>query len=87
MAGREGAVEQGGSLGEFERRQLEKLGRGSDELGGDVASAAGATHVVEGLRDGGQVKGLGGMGTVPIRGASIGNSDHPLCANCSKCPF
>ena len=49
MAGREGAIEQGGSLGEFVRRQLEKLGRGSDELGGDVASAAGAAHVVEGL--------------------------------------
>ena len=61
MARREGAVEQGGSLGEFERRQLEKLGRGSDELGGNIASAAGAAHVVESLRAGCQVKCLGGM--------------------------
>ena len=60
MAGCEGAVEQGGGLGEFDWRQLEKPGRGADELGGDVASAAGAAHVVEGLLDGGHVDFLGG---------------------------
>ncbi len=59
-AGREGAVEQGGGLGELNGLQLEKVGCGPDELGGDVASAAGAAHVVEGLRDGGQVEFLGG---------------------------
>ena len=62
MAGYEGAVEAGGGLGEFDRRQLEKVGGGADELGGDVASAAGAAHVVEGLLDGGHVEFLGGKG-------------------------
>lgn len=60
MAGYEGAVETGGGFGEFDRRQLEKPGRGTDELGGDVASAAGAAHVIEGLLDGGHVVFLGG---------------------------
>ena len=60
MAVCEGAVELGGSLGEFDGRQLEKVGSGVDELGGDVASAAGAAHVVEGLSDGGHVEFLGG---------------------------
>ena len=60
MAGCEGAVETGGGLGEFNRRQLEKVGCGADELGGDVASAAGAAHVVEGLPDDGHVEFLGG---------------------------
>ena len=43
MAGRKGAVEAGGGLGEFNRRQLEKVGGGTDELGGDVASVDGVT--------------------------------------------
>ncbi len=60
MAGCEGAVELGGGLGEFDWRQLEKASGGADELGGDVASAAGAAHVVEGLPDGGHVEFLGG---------------------------
>ena len=60
MAGCEGAVEASGGLGEFDWRQLEKPGGGTDELGGDVASAAGAAHVVEGLPDGGHVEFLGG---------------------------
>ena len=47
MAGCEGAVETGGGFGEFDWRQLEKTGGGADELGGDVASAAGTAHVVE----------------------------------------
>ena len=42
MAGCEGAVEASGGLGEFDWRQLEKPGGGTDELGGDVASAAGS---------------------------------------------
>ena len=60
VAGCEGAVETGGGLGEFDRRQLEKASGGADELGGDVASAAGAAHVIEGLPDGGHVDFLGG---------------------------
>ena len=52
MAGCEGAVELGGGLGEFDRRQLEKPGGGTDESGGNVASATGAAHVVDGLPDG-----------------------------------
>ena len=60
MAGCEGAIETGGGFGEFDRRQLEKPSGGSDELGGDVASAAGVAHVVEGLHDGGYVDFLGG---------------------------
>ena len=60
MAGCEGAVETGGGFGEFGWRQLEKVSGGTDELGGDVASAAGAAHVVEGLPDGGHVAFLGG---------------------------
>ena len=60
MAGCEGTVEPGSGLGEFDRRQREKVGRGADEPGGDVASAAGATHVVKGLPDGGHVEFLGG---------------------------
>ena len=60
MAGCEGAVETGGGLGEFNWRHFEKPGCGADELGGDVASAAGAAHVVEGLPDGGHVEFLGG---------------------------
>ena len=52
MAGYEGAVETGGGLGEFNRRQLEKTGSGADEPGGNVASATGAAHVVDGLSDG-----------------------------------
>ena len=55
MAGYEGAVETGGGLGEFDWRQLEKASGGADELGGDVASAAGAAHVVEGLPDDGHI--------------------------------
>lgn len=42
VAGRKGAVETGGGFGEFGRRQFEAAGGGADELGGDVASAAGA---------------------------------------------
>jgi hypothetical protein len=60
VAGCEGTVEQGGGFGEFGWRQFEKMGCGADKLGGDVASTAGAAHVVEGLRDGGYVKFLGG---------------------------
>ena len=60
MAGCEGTVEPGGGFGELNWRKLEKVGRGADELGGDIASAAGAAHVVEGLPDGGHVKFLGG---------------------------
>ncbi len=55
MTGHEGAVESSGGFGEFDWFQLEKSGGGTDELGGDVASAAGAAHVVEGLFDGGHV--------------------------------
>ena len=55
MVGHEGAVEHGGGFGEFDWRQLESPGRGADELGGDVASAAGAAHVVKGLFDSGHV--------------------------------
>ena len=43
VAGCERAVETGGSLGEFDMRQLEKASGGADKLGGDVASATGAT--------------------------------------------
>ena len=60
MACYEGAVETGGGFREFDGRHFEKPSGGADELGGDVASAAGAAHVVEGLRDGGYVKFLGG---------------------------
>ena len=60
MAGCEGAVETGGGFGEFDGRHFEKPSGGADELGGDVASAAGAAHVVEGLPDGGHVAFLGG---------------------------
>ena len=60
MAGYEGAVETGGGFGEFDGRHFEKPGGGADELGGDVASAAGAAHVVEGLLDCGHVEFLGG---------------------------
>ena len=60
MAGCEGAVETGGGFGEFDWFQLEKSGGGADEPGGDVASTAGAAHVVEGLFDGGHVDFLGG---------------------------
>ena len=62
MTGHEGAVEPGGGFGEFDWRQLEKSGGGADELGGDVASAAGASHVIEGLLDGDHVEFLGGKG-------------------------
>ena len=62
MAGCEGAVEAGGGFGEFARRHFEKASGGTDELGGDVASTAGAAHVVEGLLDGGHVEFLGGKG-------------------------
>ena len=60
MADREGAVEAGGGFGEFDWRHFEKAGGGADKLGGDVASAAGAAHVVESLPDGGHVAFLGG---------------------------
>ena len=50
MAGCEGAVEPGGGFGELSWCQFEKSGGGADEFGGDVASAAGAAHVVECLR-------------------------------------
>ena len=60
MAGCEGAVETGGGFGEFDGRHFEKPSGGADELGGDVASAAGAAHVVEGLFDGDHVDLLGG---------------------------
>ena len=60
MACYEGAVETGGGFREFDGRHFEKPGCGADKLGGDVASAAGATHVVEGLPDGGHVAFLGG---------------------------
>ena len=56
VAGCEGAVETGGGFGEFARRHFEKASGGTDELGGDVASAAGAAHVVEGLLDCGHVE-------------------------------
>ena len=62
MAGCEGAVETGGGFGEFNWRHFEKPGCGADELGGNVASAAGAAHVVEGLLDSGHVEFLGGKG-------------------------
>ena len=55
MAGCEGAVEPGGGFGELSWCQFEKSGGGADEFGGDVASAAGAAHVVECLFDGGHV--------------------------------
>ena len=55
MTGHEGAVKPGGGLGEFNWRHFEKPGCGADKLGGDVSSAAGAAHVVEGLPDGGHV--------------------------------
>ena len=60
MAGCEGAVETGGGLSEFDRRQFEKSGGGADEPSGDVASAAGVAHVVEGLLDCDHVEFLGG---------------------------
>ena len=83
MAGCEGTVEPGGGLGEFDRCQFEKPGRGADEFGGDVASAAGAAHVVEGLPDGGHVEFLGGkewcfhglLGCVLV--VRVGRSSHP----------
>ena len=55
VAGCEGAVEPGGGFGELSWCQFEKSGGGADEFGGDVASAAGAAHVVEGLFDGDHV--------------------------------
>ena len=60
MAGCEGAVEPGGRFGELGWCQLEKPGCGTDEPCGDVASATGAAHVVEGLFDGDHVDLLGG---------------------------
>ena len=51
VVGDEGAVETGGRLGELGGRQLEKTGGGLDEPGRNVAAAAGAAHVVEGLAD------------------------------------
>ena len=60
MVGCEGAVETGGGFGELGWCQLEKPGGGADEPGGNIASAAGAAHVVEGLFDGGHVDFLGG---------------------------
>ncbi len=60
MACYEGAVETGGGFGEFNWRHFEKPGCGADELGGNIASATGAAHVVEGLPDGGHVVFLGG---------------------------
>ena len=60
MAGHEGTVEPGGGFREFDGRHFEKPSGGADELGGDVASAAGAAHVIEGLFDGGTVDFLGG---------------------------
>ena len=60
VAGYEGTVEPSSGLGEFDCRHFEKPSRGADEPGGDVASAAGATHVVKGLPDGGHVEFLGG---------------------------
>ena len=62
MACCEGAVETGGGLGEFDWRHFEKPSGGADEPSGDVASAAGAAHVIEGLLDGGHVEFLGGKG-------------------------
>jgi hypothetical protein len=41
MARSEGAVETRGGFGELGRRQPEAAGGGADELGGNVASAAG----------------------------------------------
>ena len=61
VVGYKGTVESGGGFGELGWCQLEKSGGGADELGGDVASAAGAAHVVEGLFDGGHVDFLGGQ--------------------------
>ena len=82
MAGCEGAVELGGGLGEFDRRQLEKVGSGVDEFGGDVSSAAGAAHVVEGLPDGGHVEFLGGKewcfhGLLGCGLVRVGRFSHP----------
>ncbi len=66
MAGCEGAVELGGGFREFDRRQLEKVSGGTDEPGGNVASATGAAHVVDGLPDGAKDS------TFPVR-AEVGN--------------
>ena len=55
VAGCEGAVEPGGGFGELSWCQFEKSGGGADEPGGNIASATGAAHVVEGLFDGGHV--------------------------------
>ena len=41
VAGCEGVVETRGGFGELGRRQPEAAGGGADELGGNVASAAG----------------------------------------------
>ena len=60
MAGCEGAVEPGGGFSELGWCQFEKPGSGADEPGGNVASAAGAAHVVKSLFDGGHVDFLGG---------------------------
>ena len=82
VAGCEGAVETGGGFGEFDRRQFEKSGGGTDEPGRNVASAAGAAHVVEGLPDGGHVNFLGDKelcfhGLLGCGLVRAGRSSHP----------
>ena len=85
MARSEGAVETRGGFGELGWRQSEAVGGGADELGGNVASAAGAAHVVECLGDGGHVElldgeeccfhGLSGFCWVVV--VRAGRSSHP----------
>ena len=48
---RERTVEASGRFGEFVDRQLERTCGGRNHLRRDVAAAAGAAHVVEGLAD------------------------------------
>ena len=48
---RERTVEASGRFGEFVDRQFERTSGGRDHLRRDVATAAGAAHVVEGLAD------------------------------------
>ena len=85
MAGCEGAVETRGGFGELGGRQLEIAGGGADKLGGNVASAAGAAHVVECLGDGGHVEFLDGeeccfhglYGCCLVVVVRAGRSSHP----------
>ena len=54
------SIDHGCGFGEFNWCQFEKSGCRPDELGGDIAAAAGTAHVIKCLLNGGHVEFLCG---------------------------